>query len=128
MDEFSTYDKTVDWQTPIDNIEPEISTSNQYREAAQIFVRTITLALAYIQSQRDTRLALYGTIYALGLSHLVEGKSMREMAKELDVSCASLSQHARDARHFIGLGPSFLQQPIERAQKSRSIRQREKQG
>lgn len=122
MDEFHTYEKCVDWQTPIDEIEPELSNSNQYREAAQIFIRTMTLALAYIQSQRDTRLAMYGVIYALGLSHLVDGKSMRELAKELDVSCASISQHARDARHYIGLEPSFLQQSVERANKSRDIR------
>jgi len=122
--EFDTFEQNVDWKEPVDYIEPEELNSSDYREAALKFTRVISLSLSYILSQRDTNLALYGVIYALGLSHLVEGKSMRELAEELDVTCASLSQHARDARQYIGLDPSFLQQSLERAQKSREIREK----
>lgn len=126
MEPFETYDQHVCWETPVDMLEPELSSTNDYREASLKFIRVMTLALSYISSQRDTKLALYGVIYCLGLSHLVDGKSMRELAKELDVSCASLSYHAREARRYIGMEPSFLQQSLDRAQKSRELRLGEK--
>jgi hypothetical protein len=122
MKEFKTFDDNVDWRTPIDYLEPEHETENDYREIALKFTKTISLALSYIQSQRDTKLALFGVIFALGLSNLLEGKSMRTIATELDVTVASLSQQSRDARLYMGMEPSALQQPQARADKSRQSR------
>ena len=83
----------IDEQTPIDLLEPEKSNPTELREAAITYIRSISTILDYINSSKNKTYATLGIIYALGLHNLVEGKSQRQLAKELGISHFTISRH-----------------------------------
>lgn len=96
----------IDARTPYDELvdkeEPDIN-RNEYREASLHFTRIMTLALSFILEGEDSRLRTLGVIYALGLNDLVEGKSMRELGRELGYSSGTISLNAKKFKEFTGL-------------------------
>lgn len=56
------------------------------------YIRILSLALLYIKESK-TDVAVYGVIYALGLSHLTEGKSMNQLSQELGMNHSGIHYH-----------------------------------
>lgn len=125
MNDYNPTDSLVDEYTPydamIDKEEPSLY-RNEYREASLAFTRILTLAISYILESKDTKAASYGVAFALGISSVTDGKSMREIGRDLNLSHGTISVHAKRFRQITGLPPSLLQQDLDKAETSRNSR------
>jgi predicted transcriptional regulator len=59
--------------------------------------------MAYIISAKDTTSAAYGVCYSLNITAATEGKSQREIAKEIGVSSGTISWHSVQFKKFAGI-------------------------
>ena len=81
---------------------------NHYREAAEHFLRVMTLCLGYILTSNDTLAAAYSVAFTLGLAEVLDGKSMSQVCEDLNISRATISAHCKNIRLLTGLPPSSL--------------------
>lgn len=64
-----------------------------YPDTFRKYIRILSLVLMYIKSSRSSATAVYGVIYALGLEHLTEGKSMNQLSMELGGNHSLIHYH-----------------------------------
>lgn len=100
-------DDIIDTKTPydelVDNEEPNLN-QNHYREASRHFYRVITMAMSFIlDGGPDMQNRMLGVIYALELFDIVDGKSQREMARELGLSSGTISRNTIAFKRLAGL-------------------------
>lgn len=110
-------EENIEYRTAVDYIEP--LPEDPYREASIHFMRIMNLSLSYIISNKDPLAASYGVAFALSMSEVVDGKSMRDIAKNIHVSPATISNNAKSFRLLAGLPTSTLQCDLETADKYR---------
>ena len=125
MKQYNPAEELIDSKTPFDSLvekeESEI-VANPYRENALAFTRIISLALGFIVTSQDKTLGTLAVIYSLGLTDLVEGRSMRDMARELGYSSGTPSLNAKRFRQPAGIPPSLSQQDEHRVETARITR------
>lgn len=125
MKQYNPAEELIDSKTPFDSLvekeESEI-VANPYRENALAFTRIISLALGFIVTSQDKTLGTLAVIYSLGLTDLVEGRSMRDMARELGYSSGTISLNAKRFRQLAGIPPSLSQQDEQRVETARITR------
>lgn len=95
-----------DPDTPLDIImalEEYNTTTNDYREASVKFISIMSLALSFIINSKDTKSASYGVAFAMGLESITGGKSMREIARHINVSSGTISWYAKQFKAYSGL-------------------------
>jgi hypothetical protein len=107
---------------PMEDIEPETPVENPTRAAGLAFIRIISLALAYIAAADEPLTATYGVAYALGLSSITEGKSMRKLGRELNLSHGTISFHARNFVEIANLPPSLQMRNEDEVEAARQRR------
>jgi len=128
----------IDRRQPVDEIEPELSNHEAYREASRKFKRVLNasfkhfgLSLYRIKSSdpaiTQIRTAYWQICFALGLQ-VCEGKSMTEHARDLGVERAAISKGATMFCRVNELPVSFymkkeLSQNSYRTARIQSIRQ-----
>lgn len=68
---------------------------SDYREASKHFTRIMTLALSFILEgdHNEIQNRLLGVVFALELNDLVDGKSQRELAREIGLSHGTISRN-----------------------------------
>lgn len=100
-------DDCIDPVTPYDNVvrmEEGDLNRNDYREAAQHFARIMTLALSFIlEGGSEMQNRLLGVVYALNLLDLVDGKSQREIARELGISHGTISRNVQAFKNLANI-------------------------
>lgn len=74
-----------------DNLSPS-SATNDYREAARIFLRIMNLAVTFISSSKSPRNAALAVGYTLKVFS-IDQKSQRKTAKELGLSSGTISAY-----------------------------------
>lgn len=105
------YEKNIEENTPYDllilkEIEQGIEEdypNNEYREASKIFLRVMRISIDYIIRSKSPKLAAVSVAYALGFFDSMEGKSMRQVAKEMKVSCQAISKRALTLKSIFNL-------------------------
>lgn len=121
---YSVYEGNIedlsDFKTPIDYIEPEDVASNEYREASLHFLAMMTSILQFIVESDNPRLVAYSSCFALGANQVLQNRSMFDIAKELDVTLASVSGNAKRIQISLGLPVSTLMKQSEKS-KNKSI-------
>ena len=116
---YKPFEANIDYTEPVDILEP-LENKNEYREASLHFLRILTLALMFIVESKDPVAAAWGVSFALNLSP--EGKSMRQIGLELNLSSGTVSHAAKSFRRYAGLPVSIYQQDLEQADQSRQNR------
>lgn len=96
----------VEEKTPYDIIcemEEYNIESDNYREISKKMITIMTLAMSFIIAAKDPVTASYGVAYALGLDSITEGKSARQVARELGVSSGIISWQKKEAEKYLGI-------------------------
>ena len=106
---------------PVDILEP-LDEANDFREAGIAYLRVISLVLSHVIEADNPQVAALGAAYALGLISVVGNKTMRELGRELNLSSATVSYHAKLVGRMLNLPPSALMKDSEAAEKSREAR------
>lgn len=83
--------------------EEESENVNHYREASRRFISVLSLTLSFIQQHKNPQLAILGVGYALGIECITEGKSQREIAREIGVSHYTISWTAKEFKKYANL-------------------------
>lgn len=115
------YYEAIDPLTPIDVLEP-MHSDNPFHDAAVSYLRVISLALAHVVEADEPLTAAWGAAFALGLISVTEGRSMREIARELGLSHGTISWHSKTLSKKLNLPPSLLMKDESQAEKSREAR------
>ena len=77
--------------------------AKNYRECAIRFASIMSLAFSFILEASDKTCALYGIAYALHIEKITEGKSMREMGRDLGVSSGTISWYKKQFEAYINI-------------------------
>lgn len=84
-------------------VDKEEQNINHYREAAKKFINIMSLTLSYIMESNNKTLALITVGYALDIPEIHQGKSQREMARDLGLSHATISWNVKQFLQYANL-------------------------
>jgi hypothetical protein len=76
---------------------------NLYREASKRFITIMSLALSFILEHKNQKLATIAVGYALGLDSITNGKSQREMARDIGVSSGTISWTSQQFKSYANI-------------------------
>jgi hypothetical protein len=115
----------VEHKTPIDFIEP--LKPNEYRQVSLAYLRIVSLAMTFVIGADDPLAASVGAAFALGLTSVLDNKSMADYAREIGVHRATISGYAKRFGRMADLPPSALMLSQKRVNKSRTNREKKLQ-
>jgi hypothetical protein len=97
------HENEIERKTPADYLmeKEEDITANDYREAALLYTRVMTLALDYIIHSNNPLIASLGVSYAMGIKP--DGLSQRAYAKKIGCSSGTISAHIVNFRKIANI-------------------------
>jgi hypothetical protein len=109
----------ADNHLPVDDIEPQMASSDAFRDACVKFVRLLNATTSYIEAPmsrygapKEVQTAFWQVCYALGLN-ICAGMSMTERSKSIGIERATLSKGARAFCQGNDLPPSQYMKDAE---------------